>query len=218
MNEANRYDYKYFSLLSGDDIVVKSIKTINDSFFSVDFDYISFQDLRTVPINPEYRVKYKYGDFNFRKDSYFSDNFLKSFERLSYKFGFKINPLFFNLPELYKGSQWFSIRRILIHFVLDFLQKNSSYSLAFKCSYCPDEIFFHTILANHKEFSDFFNHKTYSKCNNALRYIDWQSGPQYPKELLPNDFFYIKDSQCFFARKASPALSYKELVYAFGMH
>ena len=38
-------------------------------------------------------------------------------------------------------------------------------------------------------------------CYQALRYIDWKSGPEYPKILNNDDFDLIKKTECLFARK-----------------
>ena len=38
----------------------------------------------------------------------------------------------------------------------------------------------------------------------ALRYIDWQSGPDYPKVLNDQDVNKMKNSPSFFDRKVKP--------------
>ena len=43
--------------------------------------------------------------------------------------------------------------------------------------------------------------------NDALRYIDWRSGPDYPKELDLYDINIIRGEEYFFARKISRKLS-----------
>ena len=35
----------------------------------------------------------------------------------------------------------------------------------------------------------------------AVRYIDWTTGPNYPRILNEDDFLKIKESNCIFARK-----------------
>lgn len=45
-----------------------------------------------------------------------------------------------------------------------------------------------------------------SKLNDALRYIDWFTGPDYPRELSVNDLNDIQGKKYFFARKISRSI------------
>ncbi|EPJ5820036.1 beta-1,6-N-acetylglucosaminyltransferase, partial [Klebsiella pneumoniae] len=57
-----------------------------------------------------------------------------------------------------------------------------------------------------------------SKINNALRYTDWTTGPQYPRLLDSSDLEKINNTFCFFARKINDSIdcqefsSFKKLV------
>ncbi|HGV3901192.1 TPA: beta-1,6-N-acetylglucosaminyltransferase, partial [Klebsiella pneumoniae] len=61
-----------------------------------------------------------------------------------------------------------------------------------------DEVIFHTAI-KHLGREDIFHDENY--INDALRYIDWVSGPEYPKILNEEDVDKIKKSNCIFARK-----------------
>lgn len=42
----------------------------------------------------------------------------------------------------------------------------------------------------------------------AVRYIDWTTGPTYPRILNEDDFYKIKNSACLFARKFDDNLDF----------
>ena len=53
-----------------------------------------------------------------------------------------------------------------------------------------------------------------------LRYIDWNSGPEYPKILTQQDFVNIKNnenSDCIFARKFSEDIDIDSYKIAFNI-
>ena len=47
-------------------------------------------------------------------------------------------------------------------------------------------------------------------CRMALRYIDWSTGPNYPRILDESDFIKIKDSNCLFGRKFNEKININE--------
>lgn len=51
---------------------------------------------------------------------------------------------------------------------------------------------------------------TENDSNMALRYIDWKTGPQYPRVLNENDFDKIKNSNCLFARKFDENIDFEK--------
>ena len=44
-----------------------------------------------------------------------------------------------------------------------------------------------------------------------IRYIEWNSGPDFPKTLDENDFNKMKSSDMFFARKLEKDISLEKL-------
>lgn len=111
------------------------------------------------------------------------------------------------LIKKYKGTQWFGITNELKKYILNYINENEKYLRAFEPSYCSDEVFFHTIIFNSKfkeniyDYNKKMNSNTSNICFNALRYIDWRSGAEYPRILDESDFNKIKDSNCLFGRK-----------------
>ncbi|HFO3734496.1 TPA: hypothetical protein ACHXJY_001283, partial [Escherichia coli] len=55
---------------------------------------------------------------------------------------------------------------------------------------CGDEVFFHTLL-KHLNVTDIYHNTT--MINDALRYIDWTTGPEYPRMLNEKDIEQIKN-------------------------
>lgn len=102
--------------------------------------------------------------------------------------------------QLYGGSQWWILTHACVKYILDFLQKHPSYLKAFHYSFCPDEIFFQTIVMN----SPFR-----TNVKDSLTYADW-TRPEYkpqdspPAEIEEHHLEVIKEKKhILFARKFS---------------
>ncbi len=163
-------------------------------------EFIHFQDNRNNYIDPVRRVKFKFLKTHYsRKNNIIS----KLIRRAHLFFGcFFINKLFVKnkkrFPELYKGINWFGITKSSVVYILNYVDRNDWYLDSFENSLCCDEVFFHSILNTNEKAIFYFDLK---ELNNALRYIDWVSGPQFPKILTETDLDKIKGRQIFFARK-----------------
>ena len=194
--------YEYFFLLSGDDIPLRSNKDLNNFLYkNIKYDFIHYQDGKTPYINPEDRVKYNYPSFFFLKKKTFYIR-LKKFFVYTFKDVFYKNKLFndykINIPKLYKGTNWFGLKKSTIVYISEYISNNPWFLDLFEKSVCGDEIFFHSIIkANDKII--IFDNPNYG--HKALRYIDWVSGPEYPKILNEEDSSNMKKSNYFFARK-----------------
>ncbi|MCL2561210.1 MAG: beta-1,6-N-acetylglucosaminyltransferase [Rikenellaceae bacterium] len=90
------------------------------------------------------------------------------------------NPLFDTLPPLAFGSNWFVITPAFREYIFDFLRATPSYTEAFRHSHCGDELFFATLI----EQSPFATRRDPRR----YLYVDWQTGPQYPRTLDESDF------------------------------
>tara|TARA_B100000795_G_scaffold107866_1_gene79648 strand:+ start:820 stop:1692 length:873 start_codon:yes stop_codon:yes gene_type:complete len=98
------------------------------------------------------------------------------------------------LGQLYGGSTYWSLSREVLHYVIDFTEKNPKFFKRFKHTFCAEEIYFQTVIMN----------SSYSNriINDNLRFIDWKSGRGgYPAFLDENDFQEIINSDKLFARK-----------------
>lgn len=80
-------------------------------------------------------------------------------------------------------------------------------------------MFFQTIIFNSK-----FREKVYmiDEASNSnimsLRYIDWNSGPEFPKLLDSDDFIKIKNTDCILARKFNPKIDLSEYEKVFEIY
>ncbi|WKX27174.1 beta-1,6-N-acetylglucosaminyltransferase [Tatumella ptyseos] len=210
MNESTRFDYDYFFLISGDDIPIMRNKSINEFLKdNSQYDFIHFQDFRNTYVDPCSRIKYRYPDYFFEREMGLKNRIL----RKSFKFIkdiFYLNKDFIEYKKkglvFYKGTNWFTLRRENIDFIMKFIESDLQFLNMFKGSLCADEVFFHTILKLNKKINIYNDDEA---INNALRYIDWSSGPEFPKILNEKDYNKITSSNSMFARKFPSDLSYE---------
>ncbi|WP_201578195.1 beta-1,6-N-acetylglucosaminyltransferase [Psychrobacter okhotskensis] len=197
-----RFNYEFFFLLSGDDIPIKNNNKINtflEHFF--DYNFIHYQDLVTKYINPEDRVRYNYPKFFYFREKTVITKAKKLFV-YRFKNIFFRNKEFYRIknkiPRMYKGTNWFTLKKDTVKYVINYIEKNEWYLDLFNKSICGDEVFFHTIIKTNNKLKIFSDNKYPHK---ALRYIDWYTGPQYPKVLKEEDKQRMISSNNLFARK-----------------
>lgn len=201
LQESLRLNFEYFFLLSGDDIPVMSNKDMDNFISRHDgLEFIHFQDYRNNYVDPVRRVKFRFLNAHYSRRNDFISRALR---RVHLLFGFLfINKSFsvneMKFPPLYKGINWFGITKSSVFYILNYIENNPWYLNAFENSLCCDEVFFHSILNTNENAVFYFDSNA---LNNALRYIDWVSGPQFPKVLTENDLDKIKQGKVFFARK-----------------
>jgi hypothetical protein len=92
--------------------------------------------------------------------------------------------------KCYAGSQWHTLARRSVEYVLDFIVQHPDIVEHYRHTMIPDESFFQTILLNapHLQF-----------VNDNLRYISWT--PPYPAVFSAADLPTLTQSPQFFARK-----------------
>jgi hypothetical protein len=91
------------------------------------------------------------------------------------------------------GAEWLNLTGDCVEYILSYLSRNEQYLRSFRHTRCSDEIFFQTIIMN----SPFA-----SKCvKNYLRYVDFDTGPEYPRTLREGDYSKLIRSDALFARK-----------------
>lgn len=202
IKSAMKYKFDYLCIISGDDMPLKSDVKIKEffeqnkgkEFIGIDKN-ISYKDI-------ENRVKYEHKGYHYKKNKNILEKvFAKLQKKLSLQ---KKNDNFKLLPKLYKGPNWFCISYEFCEYLLQYLKENKWYEEAFKNSLCGDEVFFQTILMNSKFKNKVYRFNEVDDNHMALRYIDWTTGPEYPRLLDESDFNKIKDeknSDCIFARK-----------------
>lgn len=93
----------------------------------------------------------------------------------------------------YKGSQWWNLTYASIQYLMEFVNHHPDIVKSYYHSFCPDEMFFHTIL-HASPFGEKIANKNY-------RYTDWSEVKASPKTLTDCDFEKIISSDAWFARK-----------------
>jgi len=213
--EEKGIEFDYVSVMSGDDVLVQSADSFRD-FLSRNkgLEFIGVSKSDGIYENPSDRVDYRYPRAFFKKSPSFLDRFKKLSFRIALKMGLFKNPYSKTLPRLYKGSSWFTISKDAVQYILYTVENNENLLKAFEQSYCADEVFFQTLLVNSKFKRRINCISQHSIDDNkaSLRYIDWSSGPEFPKILSVNDICYVATREgLFFARKVDSNISVREL-------
>lgn len=196
----------YYTLLSGDDFPCVSHDRLTDFFNNLKGESLfHFQDFRNNHVDVYKRFNYLYPNFYFNKDkSALSKALIKIYEKIPFVINKKGRDyLSIKNMKLFKGTQWFSISSASLNKILDFLDRDKVFLELFYGTFCPDEMFFHTLV----RYLDIPVYHDKNAVNDCLRYVDWTSGPEYPRNLVVSDFIAIKKSGCLFARKAAAELS-----------
>ena len=202
LKEIENTSYHYMCLLSGDDLPLQGSSAIKDFFRNHNgTEFLGIQpDFDSKALTT--RLQYLHTELDSKRNKTFWEHCSWSFKKNFSKR--KKNSWFPKLPPLYKGPNWFCLSHDACTFILRYLEKNPWYLEAFRFSHCGDEVFFHTLLMNSSFKDRLYKHDELSDDNaKALRYIDWHSGPDYPKVLTETDLPAITDSNLLFARKFS---------------
>ncbi|SDY45301.1 Core-2/I-Branching enzyme [Proteiniborus ethanoligenes] len=193
----NHKDIEYISLLSGLDYPIKSNRYIADYFKKrrgkefIHFDPFPTKELQDGGMD---RIEYYYDYDNniMRKDKYELEMKAMGVKR---KFIKGLKP--------YHGSQWWSLTRQCLEYVLDYIDNNKEIINFYRYTRFSDEQIFQTVIMN-SGFSK-------NVINNNLRYIDWSNinkktlhwidNPPHPKILTASDYNLLIKSRHLFARK-----------------
>lgn len=191
-----------FHLISGQDLPIKS-KNEFELFFTTHAhkEYItSFQ----LP-DPQWmnggldRINYYHLNDVLDPKKYFFPRINGRFIRLQKWLGIKRKQPAY-ISDYYGGGTWWSLSRKAIDEILDFNKKHPGYIRRFKHTYCPEEIFFQTIL-NHSVLKE-------NLMPEDLRYIDWNvAGGKFPPALDESYLQKIFKKEKFFARKFDSEIS-----------
>lgn len=103
------------------------------------------------------------------------------------------------------GSCWMTITFELLQYICNVIQRewNTIYSF-FRYTFISDEILIQSIILNSPFATRIIN--------NNLRFIDWNSGPDYPKTLTTSDLEFAFNSGNFFARKIDLSIDDEILI------
>lgn len=189
--EANKKHYRYYHLISGSDLPIKSQDYIHNFFNNAnEKEFIHFES-----------DEFKHGD-----RVHLQYPFQKSLRQRSwYILGNKLAILFqktlkFNINSqinFQKGAQWVSITDELVSYIL---QNEEWIQKTFRYSFCSDEIFIQTLVHNSEYFKQKLYHPYYDNSDIAnQRLIDWNRGKPYV--FKKQDLDELKNSPYLFARK-----------------
>lgn len=182
--EANKMAYDRYLLISGQDVPIKSNNYIR-SFFEdhSDQQFIEFERFPRISWSREHggidRIALYYPN-KMSKDTILKWMVEGSFwvvRRVQRKFPRLQRRL---IGSYWGGAQWLNLTGDCVEYLLNFISNHEGYLRSFRYTRCTDEIFFHTIILN----SSFAN----TCVQNYLRYVDFDTGPEYPRTLREEDF------------------------------
>ncbi len=187
--------YKYYHLLSGIDMPVKSQDQIHDFFDGLNYEFLEYPDFDDRS-EASRRTRYHY--FWQNKVGKSRDCRTRSIRekivKLEKIIGINRSSGFYDC--LGKGANWFSITESFANYVienLDFVEKN------FKNTICADEVFLHTLLKKSPYKDNWYGFVDKGIQYQNMRYTDWERGNPYVFDK--DDFFELARGPYMFARK-----------------
>lgn len=186
--------YKFYILISGQDLPIKTNKEIKDFLYKENSSFVVSDQL---PIS-----QWKFNGGVDRVGLFWESDIVGNsiFDKIKRKIignlrkhqrERNIRRPFYKNMNLYGGSNWVILKQDVMSFLLEFVNQNPKYIRRFKHCYCADELWIQTILAT----SD------YNIINDHFTYLDWGKGPEYPRTLRIDDYEDITNSKYLFARK-----------------
>lgn len=194
---AEHSNYKYYHLMSGSDLPIKTQDEIHSFFEDRDSEFIGIcpQEVYYSVRRVKYYHPFTHNRF-YRKSKLLkiADRCFEHLQRL-----FCVNRLKKNNIKIIDGWQWFSITDDFARYIIsqrDYIEKTFSKSIA------SDELVMQTMIYNNADFyKRIYNDKDLVK--GSLRYIDWKRGRPYT--FREEDFEeIINQEEACFARKFDP--------------
>jgi hypothetical protein len=232
LRAAMRVQFRYCLVISGADYPIKSNSQLSEFFSKAQEEYITFWRLQDRP-SWVHKVQYYYWIDRIPMRAWSTGTELRYWRRLFWGRFFKwrrFMPKRRFLPGLvpYGGSDWWSLSRSCIEYVLDYIDANPSYARFYRSTAAPSEMFFHTIILNSRFAQRVHNRDAYfrwaaesgeASTDRAmlpedsfnLRHIDWSGEStgerEKPAILDERDWPVLTRSPCHFARKFHPERS-----------
>lgn len=208
----NSENYDYVSLMSGEDLFIKSEEEFI-SFLSshIGLEFIGVQKDNYGFYNPNNRFMYKYPTSFFSSNPSLANKFIKSATNFLFKIGLFQNKQKLPYKSFYKGSNWFTLSKQAVKLIINEIDTKKLLDY-FQNSFCIDEVIFQTILINNGFLNKIYLiNKNVDDNKMSLRYVNWIDGPEYPKLLNKKDLEQQFENNIFFIRKISSYLSEEEL-------
>lgn len=184
---SNTEKYRYYHLISGQDLPIKPIEYIYNYFNNKDIEFLEFGS------DNHDMYRFRLGSYHYTdKESLTKRRILSFKNKINEVLGRdRVTKLKF---KIYKGSNWASLTNKAVEYLL--ANQKSIYK-ATRFSLCADEVYKHTWLMNANVCFNIWKGKD-------IRYIDWEhyEGTS-PHTLRSYDYDALKNSDCLFARKFS---------------
>ena len=193
LKEAVKNDYRYYHLISGQDLPLKSQKEIYEFFGKNNLLYI---DIQQEKFNFQDRVKYYYPLQDVLGRKTITNIFYKLIAKCCFKFLKLIKVNRIKGKCFQKGNQWFSITNDFAKYIVE---NEKNIKKMFKNTFCSDELFIQTMLIN-SSFKDKLYSNVYNEPKESIkRNIDWNRGGPYVWKK--EDYEELINSDTLFARK-----------------
>ncbi len=205
--------YRYYHLLSGDDLPLRNQDEIH-AFFDV-YSGQNFVNVGSEKYSKDAEERCRYYYFFqdvIGKSKWYEHIFLKVVRRLCVSLQKiicidRIHESFKNGWKLCHGSNWFSITDEFAGYVLE--NKDWIYK-AFHAGCCVDELFLQTLVMN-SSWKDTLHINTYNNgCKGNLRFIYFEN--HLPHIWISEDYEKLMESECLFARKFDESIDMKIIM------
>lgn len=197
-------DNQYFHLLSAQDWPTHHPKVIFDFYDGQQQGYMNFYPAKGVtnfgePLIWWMKYYYNYDQLNrrtkFGKIYHRVLNLVETVLRVD-----KLTKLGLSEEMIYAGQQWVDLPREMVAYAITEMEINPIWERLFKNSFCPDEFWLSTILAN-SQYQQQINKQLY-------RYIVWERrNGSRPANLDLTDYDPIVTGDYFWARKMDVKIS-----------
>lgn len=200
---AHSNHHKYYHILSGEDLPVKSYADIEQFFQGNNKIYISFHKAKDAPWEERYKYYYIFVNKDPHKRLYATLNKLSiGFQKA---FGIRRTRIG-NETDMYKGYIFGSLPHDAVSYVLQYVDSNPAFMKDLATTFISEEFFLQTILGN-SIYKDRIAH-------NCLRYSVWEyKNGSIPGYLDETDIPELERGGYIFARKVNYKASAKLISY-----
>ena len=217
LKKAKKYNYDYYHLLSGMDLMIKPMSKTKDFFENnKGFEFVHYDTeerlIKDKEIQRRTKLFHYFTNYRRRFKCKLINSLFTFLDRISMiiqmAIGIDRNKKY---KEIIKyGSQWFSITDTFAKYVID--NKDKVYRI-FKYTKCSDELFIQTLLFNSNFKNKLYDKKFDNDCMANVRLIDisirGKNGSPYTWKI--SDLDELTKTECLFARKFDMNID-KEIV------
>ena len=203
LSEAKKKGYRYYHLISGNDMPLKHAKDIYGYFSDLDYEFVHYS-AKTMPKEKIEWVKYYHFFMEKIRGSFFYqivDKACTFCQKIIF-----VNRLKNSRYCYMTGANWFSITDSLADYVLT---KKDEIKKMFNNTRSPDEVFLQTIIENSSFKDRLYNKKYDNNYESCERYIRWDGN--VPHVFTKDDYSDLIKSNMMFARKFDERID-KEII------